>query len=209
VTADPGLPAGTATRLPLSDISRKVLRSKARFGQVMLFFAVLATAGIIVGAALATPGIIAFLPLGIYLWWCYYSYGIKARQDLRAGTEEHYDGPWKQQLVRRFRRSDVVRVQLPILSDQLTISSRSIVNALIRAGLRSDWSPASGQIAYTTVNHQALTVAHRPDERIAAPPPPNERELHGLLDGERERVLAMRRAQALQKSLQKSPEADG
>jgi hypothetical protein len=191
-------PEGQATRLPLADASRKLLRSKLRIGYVLLFFAIAATAGIVIGVAVSTPGIIAFLPVAAYLWWAFYSFGVKAMQDLRVGTEDHYDGPWEQRLLRRFRLPDVVAVKIPNVDAVLTISSQRTVSALARAGLRSEWSPAAGRIAYTSVNHQTLTVLHGPEQPIAAPRPPKERELHGLLDGERERVLALRRAQAQQ-----------
>jgi len=193
------------TRQPLTDVSRRQLRSKARIGYIVGLFALAATAGIVVGIAAKTPGVIALSPVAAFLWWAFYSFGVKPMQDLRVGLEEHYDGPWEQRLLRRLRIPDVVLVKLPSLDAVLTISRTPVVNALIKAGLNEDWSPAAGQIAYTPVHHQTLTVSHGPGQAIAAPPPPKEHELHDLLDSERERVRQMRRAQAQQVQ----PEDDG
>ncbi len=210
----PGLPGPSAgagiapTRQPLADGSRRALRSRSRIGQVSLVFAVAATAGIVIGIAVKTPGVIALSPIAACFWWAFYSFGIKPMQDLRVGLEEHYEGPWEQRLLQRFRRPDVVLVKLPHVSGALTISHPPTVSALIRAGLTAQWSPAAGKLAYTPVHHQVLTVSHGPEQPIAAPRPPSERELHGLLDGERERVLEMRRAQA-QQAQQRRSQDDG
>ena len=198
VTEPSGPSAVEPTRQPLTDASRRILRSTSRIGQVSLLFAIAATAGIVIGIAVKTPGVIALSPVAACFWWAFYSFGVKPMQDLRVGLEEHYDGPWEQRLLRRFRRPDAVLVKIPSVEGALTISRTSVVNALIRAGLTEDWSPAAGRIAFTPVHHQTLSVSHGPEQAIATPPPPNERELHGLLDGERERVLEMRRAQAQQ-----------
>ena len=187
-----------AARQPLTDVSRRILRSRSRIGQVALVLAIAATAGIVVGIAAKTPGVIALSPVAAFLWWVCYAFGVKPMQDLRVGLEEHYDGPWEQRLLRRLRIPDVVLVKLPALDAVLTISHTPTVNALVAAGLTSDWSPAAGHIAFTPVNHLTLQVTHGPEQPVAAARPPKERELHSLLDGERERVLAMRRAQAQQ-----------
>jgi hypothetical protein len=188
-------------RVPLADASRRLLRSRARVGSVLGFFALAATVGIAAGIIAKTPGVIALSPVAAYLWWAFYSYGIKPLQDLRVGLEEHYDGPWEQHILRRFRLPDVVQVKLPTMATVLTIQSARTVNALIRAGVTREWSPAAGQIAYTPVHHQTLTVSHGPEQPIAIPRPPSEHELHGLLDGERARVRETRRAQAEQERL--------
>jgi hypothetical protein len=203
---EPSGPSAVApTRQPLTDASRKILRANSRIGQVSLVFAIAATAGIVIGIAVKTPGVIALSPVAAVLWWAAYSFGLKPMQDLRVGLEEHYDGPWEQRLLRRFRRPDAVMVKLPSVDGVLTVSRTSVVNALIRAGLTEEWSPAAGRLAFTPVHHQTLSISHGPEQAIATPPPPSERELHGLLDGEREKVLEMRRAQAQQAQQTQQP----
>ena len=193
------------TRQPLTEASRRILRSRSRIGQVALVFAIASTAGIVVGITVKTPGVIALSPIAALLWWVGYAFGVKTLHDLRVGLEEHYDGPWEQRLLRRLRIPDVILVKLPHLEAVLRISHPPTVNAVVKAGLTEEWSPAAGQLAYTPVNHQTLSVSHGPEQPIAVPRPPSGRELHGLLDGERERVLEMRRAQAQRAQ----PEDDG
>ena len=101
------------TRQPLSETSRRILRSRSRIGLLALVFAVAATAGIVFGIAVKTPGVIALSPIAALLWWVVYSFGLKTLHDLRVGLEEHYDGPWEQRLLRRLRIPDVVLVKLP------------------------------------------------------------------------------------------------
>ncbi len=186
------------TRQPLTEASRRILRSRSRIGLVALVFAVASTAGIGFGIAVKTPGVIALSPIAALLWWVGYAFGVKTLHDLRVGLEEHYDGPWEQRLLRRLRIPDVVLVKLPRLEAVLRISHPPTVNAVVKAGLTEEWSPAAGRLAYTPVHHLMLTVSHGPEQPKGAARPPDERELHDLLGGGRERARELRRAQAQQ-----------
>jgi hypothetical protein len=197
--AEPDDPAmGQTTRQPLADSSRKVLGTRTRTGYVFLGFAVLATGGAVAGLIAGQPGTLALIVVAVMLAWYAYSYTGEAREDLRVGTEDHYEGPWQQRVVTRTRKSDVVFIKLPTFDAPLRLERQSLASALRRRGVTDQWSPGSGQISYTSINQQALRFEYNQQALQTLKRPPSERELHGLLDGEREAVLAARRKQAEQ-----------